>query len=161
MSKYAKNYLPIMFNLYTTDPRLDDSIRQSIIDTVRHFLTIADLELVNTYLSQCMVNFDNFSKKYDEWVRTSVQEVVAPKPVEDMGGKKRVVFDFKKTERETSAKTTAQESQPYLFAKYAFLDLIGVLAKYANRSTVDIVYQLAHFGISVINNDFLNMINKV
>lgn len=143
-----------MFNLYTTDPSVDDSIRQSIVDTVRHFLTVADRELTNTYLSQAMVNYESYSKKYDEWLKTSLQDIDQnnnkPTPNEPTSNKKRVVFDFKKTDREVDKKkASGQEVQPYLFAKYAFLDLIGVLAKYANRSTVPVVYKLAHFGITV------------
>lgn len=155
MAKYAKNYLPIMFNMYTTEPRLDDSMRQSIVDTVRHFLQIADAELINSFLVAALDNYESYARKYDAWLVTSSSKKSAPvgdetmtKPREAQAGKKRVEFDFKKMEKEPMAKT--DEIQPFLFAKYAFLDLIGVLAKYANKpATIDTVYQLAHFGITV------------
>lgn len=43
MSKYAKNYLPILFNIYTNDE--DDSgtaEHQVVLDTIRDYLTITE-----------------------------------------------------------------------------------------------------------------------
>ena len=148
MSKYAKNYLPIMFNLYTTDAKQDDSTGQAILDTTKLFLKIAPLDLVNTYLQQAMKNYAVYSQKHTEWLTTTskqaeIQEAAPSAP-------KRVVFDFKKTDRDPPAKTNTDELQPFLFAKLRFLDLIAVLAKFASRANIDSVYQLAIEGITVI-----------
>lgn len=148
VSKYAKNYLPIMFNLYTTDAKQDDSIGQAILDTTKLFLKITPLDLVNTYLQQAMKNYAVYSQKHTEWLTSNKQddEIQEAPP----SAPKRVVFDFKKTDRDPPAKTNTEELQPFLFAKLRFLDLIAVLAKFSNRANIDSVYKLAIEGIIVI-----------
>ena len=74
MSKYAKNYLPIMFNIYTTELRSEkDPIRQSLIDTIKFFLYITDSELINTYLIHAVKNYESNCKLHDEALKKSSQ----------------------------------------------------------------------------------------
>lgn len=154
MSKYAKNYLPIMFNLYTTDVKLDESTRQSLVDTIKHFLKLADAELVNSYLTQATKNYQVYTSKYDDWLKAELaankaQPIQADEKKEEKP--KRVIFDFNKSDHQQKTKAKIHELiQPYLFAKYAFLDLIAVLVVYSNRANIDLVCQLALSGISVI-----------
>ena len=89
ISKYAKNYLPILFNLYTTELTLEkDPVRQSLLDTIKCYLQITNLELINTYLLHAVKNYEDYSKLCDE----------APKPVVDKNNNQRppkaVQFDF-------------------------------------------------------------------
>lgn len=157
VSKYAKNYLPIMFNLYTTETKLDDPFRQSIIDTVKFFLKISEPDLINVYLMQAIKNYEVYVKKYDEWLQDKEKENNATNSKHSSDSKqlttttttKKVVFDFDKMETEKKS-TKEEEMQPFLFAKYGFLDLIGVLAKYANTEVnIEAVCQLANLGINV------------
>jgi hypothetical protein len=135
-----------MFNLYTTDAKQDDSIGQAILDTTKLFLKITPLDLVNTYLQQAMKNYAMYSQKHTEWLTTSKQDEIQEAP----SAPKRVVFDVKKTDPDPPAQTNTEELQPFLFAKFRFLDLIAVLAKFSNRANINSVYQLAIEGITVI-----------
>ena len=46
LNKYAKNYLPILFNVYTADGDESDSAdHQVVLDTVRDYLSIADQQV--------------------------------------------------------------------------------------------------------------------
>ena len=43
MSKYAKNFMPIMFNLYTADSEDGEAPdHQVLLDTIRDYIQIAD-----------------------------------------------------------------------------------------------------------------------
>ena len=53
MSKYAKNYLPILFNIYMMDKRLEkDPLRQLLLETIKTYLKISDNELCNEFLQR-------------------------------------------------------------------------------------------------------------
>lgn len=145
-----------MFNLYTIDICLNDSTRQSIVETIRHFLKITDRELIDSFLSQALNNYQSYTYKCEESLKSNQAAAIA---VEEKIGKQmnKVVFDFQKTKRDT-VKSNNIENQNFLFAKYAFLDLICVLVKYSSdRAIIESVYQLAQNGIIV--NFFQNLIN--
>ena len=42
LSQYAKNYLPILFNLYTAEEKEGDPDKLPILETVRVYLSITD-----------------------------------------------------------------------------------------------------------------------
>lgn len=42
LSLYAKNYLPILFNLYTAEEKEGDPDKLPILETIRVYLTITD-----------------------------------------------------------------------------------------------------------------------
>ena len=42
LSSYAKNYLPILFNLYTAEEKEGDPDKLPILETVRVYLSITD-----------------------------------------------------------------------------------------------------------------------
>lgn len=50
VSRYAKNYLPLLFNLYTTKPASDEeeSHRESAYQTIVYFLQVADSALLHS-----------------------------------------------------------------------------------------------------------------
>ncbi len=143
MSKYAKNYLPIMFNIYTTEVRSEkDPIRQSLIDTIKFFLYITDSELINTYLIHAIKNFESNCKLHEEALKKSSQ-------IENNSTAK-VKFDFDKMPSDAKnikIETPKNTLDHYLFAKYSFLDLISILARYSNEKNINVVYELAISGI--------------
>lgn len=67
MVKYSKNYLSIMFNVYTTEIKLEkDPVRQSLLDTIKCYMKIADPILLNTFLTQSIQHFENHSSMYEK-----------------------------------------------------------------------------------------------
>jgi len=45
LSSYAKNYLPILFNLYTGEEKDGDPDRLPILETIRAYLIITDTKV--------------------------------------------------------------------------------------------------------------------
>lgn len=135
MAKYAKNYLPLMFNIYTTEIRLDkDPSRQSLIDTIKCYLKITDNDLVNTYLVQAIKNYELHAKKHEETKSADVNNNQNDKP--------KVVFDFNK--QPTNKQSIASlQAEPFLFAKHSFLDLIAILAKYSNAQNIQNIFEMS------------------
>ena len=47
LAKFGKNFLPILFNLFTTDPEKEqDPARLAVLDTVKVYLQIADAKVI-------------------------------------------------------------------------------------------------------------------
>jgi hypothetical protein len=158
MSRYAKNYLPIMFNLYTTEIRLEkDPARQSLIDTIKCYMKIADKNLSNEYLLQAVKQFENYKKLFDESIKQKINDENNNKYAASGETSKtnRVVFDFNQT---IPNKKEDSKVDPYLFAKHSFLELIAVLVKYSNEKNVAFVYDLAICGIEVAENLIMKVI---
>lgn len=61
VSKYAKNYLPLLFNLYTTEKwnMSRDAVRQSVFETIKRFLTITDRTLIQTFFDKSLEKCEN------------------------------------------------------------------------------------------------------
>ena len=47
LGKYAKNYLPILFNVYTSEESETSDEHQVVIDTVRDYLKVTDQQVRN------------------------------------------------------------------------------------------------------------------
>lgn len=45
LSRYSKNYLPILFNLYTNEPVEGELSRDPILDCIKSFLSITDQQV--------------------------------------------------------------------------------------------------------------------
>lgn len=45
LSGYAKNYLPILFNMYTGEEKDGDPDKLPILETIRAYLTITDTQV--------------------------------------------------------------------------------------------------------------------
>ena len=56
IGKYAKNYLPLLFNLYTTEKwnHSRDPVRQSVFETIKRYLTITDRALCQTFFDKSL-----------------------------------------------------------------------------------------------------------
>lgn len=63
LSLYSKNYLPILFNLYTAEGNEGDADKLAILETVRVYLSITDHKVSNLpsmllYLPNCIARED-------------------------------------------------------------------------------------------------------
>jgi ribosomal RNA-processing protein 12 len=61
IGKYAKNYLPLLFNLYTSEKWniSRDSVRQSVFETIKRYLTITDSALSQTFFDKSLEKIQN------------------------------------------------------------------------------------------------------
>ena len=49
MSQFAKNYMPILFNLFTNNPdNPHDSRRLAVLETIKVYLTIAESKVLSS-----------------------------------------------------------------------------------------------------------------
>jgi ribosomal RNA-processing protein 12 len=61
VGKYAKNYLPLLFNLYTSEKwnQSRDPVRQSVFETIKRYLTITDSSLCQTFFDKSLEKMQN------------------------------------------------------------------------------------------------------
>ncbi|CAF4449020.1 unnamed protein product, partial [Rotaria magnacalcarata] len=61
IAKYAKNYLPLLFNLYTSEKwnASRDPVRQSVFETIKRYLTITDHELCQQFFDKSLEKMKN------------------------------------------------------------------------------------------------------
>ena len=66
ISKKAKNYLPILFNLYTTKPNGSEEAtqRQSIFETIKLFMSIADQNLLQDLFDKALNEYKNSAEEF-------------------------------------------------------------------------------------------------
>ena len=64
--KKAKNYLPILFNLYTTKPSGSEETgqRQSILETIKLFLSVADQSLLQELFDKALHEYKDSSEDF-------------------------------------------------------------------------------------------------
>ncbi|XP_067934576.1 RRP12-like protein [Watersipora subatra] len=62
MKKYAKNFLPILFNIYTEDVEGESAEHQVVLDTVRDYLEVAEQQLVNSFFDKCVSKLSSDSE---------------------------------------------------------------------------------------------------
>ncbi|XP_049646755.1 RRP12-like protein isoform X2 [Suncus etruscus] len=76
VSRFAKNFLPILFNLYGQPVAADDTPapRRAVLETIRTYLTITESQLVNSLLEKASVKvLDSASS---DFTRLSVLDLV-------------------------------------------------------------------------------------
>ncbi|PVD30877.1 hypothetical protein C0Q70_10152 [Pomacea canaliculata] len=55
VGKFSKNFVPILFNLYTSNPdNPKDPQRLAVLETTKVFFTVSDFQLVISYLDKCL-----------------------------------------------------------------------------------------------------------
>lgn len=61
LGKYAKNYLPLLFNLYTTEKwqKGRDPVRQSVLETIKRYLSVTDLSLCYGFFDRSVEKMQN------------------------------------------------------------------------------------------------------
>ncbi|CAF1145441.1 unnamed protein product [Rotaria sordida] len=76
IGKYAKNYLPLLFNLFTTEKwnRSRDPVRQSVYETIKRYLTITDHTLCQTFFDRSLEKIQN--TEIDQTTLTYLLDIV-------------------------------------------------------------------------------------
>ncbi|XP_067909346.1 RRP12-like protein [Heterodontus francisci] len=76
VSRFAKNFLPILFNVYSTEPPSGETTayRLPILDTVKAYLTLADQQLVCGFLDKASEKLKN--SEGSEFTRLSVMDLM-------------------------------------------------------------------------------------
>ena len=65
VAAFAKNFLPILFNLYTTEPEnLKDPMRLACFETVKCYLKITDKQVYNNIISLHNIQSSNLNSEY-------------------------------------------------------------------------------------------------
>ena len=55
VSRFAKNFLPLLFNLFTSEATNEKSpTRLAVLETVKCYLQIADRELIGSFFDRCL-----------------------------------------------------------------------------------------------------------
>ena len=52
LARYSKNYLPILFNLYTSSSEAEEGERLPLLQCVQAYITITDQTLVTTFFNK-------------------------------------------------------------------------------------------------------------
>ncbi|KAK2577073.1 hypothetical protein KPH14_005885 [Odynerus spinipes] len=76
LARFAKNYLPLLFNLYTTKPTGTDEEGQrfAAFDTIKIYLTITDKELANELFDKALTRLSD--TEVDEFFKESVYDLI-------------------------------------------------------------------------------------
>ncbi|KAM9476778.1 RRP12-like protein [Clarias gariepinus] len=76
VGRFAKNFLPILFNVHTQQPppRESDPSRLAVLDTIRAYLTITDPKVVGTFLLKALERLS--SPDSTEFSRLTVMDLV-------------------------------------------------------------------------------------
>ncbi|KAL0965921.1 hypothetical protein UPYG_G00287950 [Umbra pygmaea] len=76
MGRFAKNFLPIFFNVYSQQPPSGESApyRMAILETIKIYLTVTDPQMVCTFLSKAIERLS--SQDSTEFLRLSVMDLV-------------------------------------------------------------------------------------
>uniref|UniRef100_A0A1A7YHG6 Ribosomal RNA processing 12 homolog n=1 Tax=Iconisemion striatum TaxID=60296 RepID=A0A1A7YHG6_9TELE len=102
MGRFSKNFLPILFNVYSLPPAEGESgtYRMAVLDTIKVYLSITETQLICTFLQKASERLT--SAESTEFIRLSVMDlVVAMAPFVD----------------EVNMTKTFELIQPYLEAK--------------------------------------------
>ena len=54
LAKFSKNYLPLLFNLYTADPVLDEPPRDPLLNCIKAYLSITNQKVFYLCLLMCV-----------------------------------------------------------------------------------------------------------
>ncbi|KAM4703390.1 RRP12-like protein [Rhinophrynus dorsalis] len=84
VSRFAKNFLPILFNVYSEQPGPGEGAthRLSVLDTVKAYLTITDQEMVSSFLDKALCKLTEAESS--EFMRLAMMDlIVAMAPYAD------------------------------------------------------------------------------
>ncbi|KAM6916699.1 RRP12-like protein [Xenentodon cancila] len=76
MGRFSKNFLPILFNVYSQQPPAGESgtYRMAVLDTIKVYLTVTDTQLICTFLQKATERLT--SAESTEFTRLSVMDLV-------------------------------------------------------------------------------------
>lgn len=56
VARFSKNYLPILFNLYTSEEEEEEGVRQTLLQCVEAYVSITDPSLITSLSSSALTN---------------------------------------------------------------------------------------------------------
>ncbi|XP_061914095.1 RRP12-like protein [Entelurus aequoreus] len=76
MCRFSKNFLPILFNVYSLQPANGESgaYRMAVLDTIKVYLTVTDPQMVSTFLEKAIERLT--SAETTEFTRLSMMDLV-------------------------------------------------------------------------------------
>uniref|UniRef100_W5M895 Ribosomal RNA processing 12 homolog n=1 Tax=Lepisosteus oculatus TaxID=7918 RepID=W5M895_LEPOC len=76
VGRFAKNFLPILFNVYSQQPVAGEStpLRMPMLDTIKVYLTVTDQQLVCTFLQKAVEKLN--TPECTEFTRLSVMDLI-------------------------------------------------------------------------------------
>uniref|UniRef100_A0AAQ5YAN6 Ribosomal RNA-processing protein 12-like conserved domain-containing protein n=1 Tax=Amphiprion ocellaris TaxID=80972 RepID=A0AAQ5YAN6_AMPOC len=76
MGRFSKNFLPILFNVYSQQPAAGESgtYRMAVLDTIKVYLTVTEMQMVCTFLQKATERLT--STQSTEFTRLSVMDLV-------------------------------------------------------------------------------------
>ncbi|GAB6025472.1 pre-rRNA processing protein [Chamberlinius hualienensis] len=88
LAKYAKNYLPIFFNLYGTEPGTDEQnyegFRLAVFDTIKVYLQIANPDICQSLFSNGLKLFDSKTDSFSRNAMLDLLRAMLPYLKEDL-----------------------------------------------------------------------------
>ena len=126
ISKFSKNYMPILFNLFVTS---EPHARGEISSTIGGFAKIASKETVNTFFKQVL-------KKLVEAASSSLIEEKEEEE-EGEGAHK------KKKKKTTSKSSSKEEEEARVLKKCSFIDLAHALVPGLDMDALDAAFKIA------------------
>ncbi|XP_056147763.1 RRP12-like protein [Lampris incognitus] len=76
IGRFAKNFLPILFNVYSQQPASGESAlhRMAVLDTIKVYLTVTDTQMICTFLQKATERLN--SAESTEFIRLSVMDLL-------------------------------------------------------------------------------------
>jgi ribosomal RNA-processing protein 12 len=78
IARYAKNYIPLLFNLFTTKSKtdLEESQRESVYQTVIYYLQVADAQLLYSIFDKAQEKLTLASANLKSVKTLNIQHVI-------------------------------------------------------------------------------------
>lgn len=76
VGRFAKNFLPILFNVYSQQPAAGESgtYRMAVLDTIKVYLTVTEMQMINTFLQKATERLS--CTESTEFTRLSMMDLV-------------------------------------------------------------------------------------
>ncbi|KAH9489577.1 pre-rRNA processing protein [Bulinus truncatus] len=107
IGRFAKNYLPILFNLFTDENTSNDGIRLAALETIKKYLLVTDEKLILTFLDKCLDKMNLDAKGFRNIALLDL--VMAMVPYAD-GKNLKKIFDMCLLELSSEEKTIQKKS---------------------------------------------------
>ncbi|OWF35995.1 RRP12-like protein [Mizuhopecten yessoensis] len=113
VSQFAKNFLPILFNLFTADPEKDkDPTRLAVLETVKCYLQVADSQLVLSFCDKCMGKLEE--ENITSFRRQALLDLVIGMVSYIDNTRLRLMLDFCKTNLQNTDRSLQKKCYRYM-----------------------------------------------